>query len=103
MCTDVKYSGLLMRDKRFDPFLNDKNFRDNISSTEDSTSGTESLSLSVSMTDGSLEVKFGNLAGNLNLGGQSEFLAGNLNIVRRSYSRTISICCQNILNQMNSR
>ncbi|KAI6649210.1 Rac GTPase-activating protein 1-like isoform X2 [Oopsacas minuta] len=56
LCSDVKYSGLLLRDKRFDPFLNDKNFRDNISSTEDSTSGTESLSLSVSLTDGSLEV-----------------------------------------------
>lgn len=58
LCTDVKYSGLLLRDKRFDLFLNDKNFRDNVSSTEDSTSGTESLSLSVSLTDGSLEVSF---------------------------------------------
>ena len=79
LCTDVKYSGLLLRDKRFDPFLNDKNFRDNMSSTEDSTSGTESLSLSVSLTDGSLEVKFCNLAGKSRIGGILN-LAGNLNL-----------------------
>ena len=47
-----------MRDKRFDPFLTDKNAKDYLSSTEDSTSGTESLSLSVSLTDGSLEVTY---------------------------------------------
>ena len=52
----MKYSGLLLRDKRFDPFLIDRNAKDYLSSTEDSTSGTESLSLSVSLTDGSLEV-----------------------------------------------
>ena len=58
LCSDAKYSGLLMRDKRFDPFLTDKNAKDYLSSTEDSTSGTESLSLSVSLTDGSLEVTY---------------------------------------------
>ena len=45
-----------MRDRRFDPILNFKKTNDFLSSTEDSTSGTESLSLSVSLTDGSLEV-----------------------------------------------
>ena len=58
LCTDVKYSGLLLRDKRFDHLLTDKKTKEYLSSTEDSTSGTESLSLSVSLTDGSLEVRF---------------------------------------------